>query len=106
MFDVKLRAAHKSKDRGEKCGLMESVPANCWRYVGNPPHAQAWFDSVGIIVHALTGGSGINTYDTVSISVLWPDGETEYLGQYSSEELRLPNYIPRSQHGSSLKSQS
>jgi hypothetical protein len=106
MFEVKLRATHKSKDRGEKCRLMESVPANFWRCAANPPHAQAWFDSMGITVHALTGGSGINTHDPVSISALWPDGETEYLGQYSSGELRLPNYIPRSQHGSSLKSQS
>jgi hypothetical protein len=97
MFADELSRAIREGDRADICRLIEAIPASCWSYPGSPPHAQAWVDSVGVAVHHVSGGTGINTYDTVSVSILWPDGTTDFGGHYSAEELRLPNYIPPSQ---------
>ena len=97
MFADELRKAIQNRDRAAICRLIEAIPAGRWSYPGSPIHAQAWEDSVGIAVHHVSGGSGINTYDSVSVRILWPDGTTDFGGHYSAEELRLPNYIPPSQ---------
>lgn len=100
MFASEFRAAFERKDRNAICRVLESIPAKCWRYPGNPPYAETLYDSVSIVVQWLSGGRGINTYDTVSVNVRWPNRKTDCAGQYSAEELRLPNYIPPSQRRS------
>ena len=100
MFADELRNAVKDEDRAQICRIIKAIPADRWTYPGSPPHAEAWEDSVGIAVHHVSGGSGINTYDTVSVRILWPDGKTDFAGNYSAEELRLPNYIPPSERRS------
>jgi hypothetical protein len=56
----------------------------------------AVYEGMGIAAFS-SGGSGINTYDDVSIAVFWPHGTPArqgYLGRFSKDELRLPNYVP------------
>lgn len=101
MFASELRAALERKDRNAICRLLESIPANCWQYPGNPPYAQTRYDSVIIVVHS--GGGGINTYETVSVSVQWHDGKLDFAGQYSAGELRLPKCIPPSERARTEK---
>jgi hypothetical protein len=100
MFADELRRAVRDRDRAAICRLVEAMPASRWSYPGSPPHAQAWKDSVGIAVHDVSGGSGINAYETFSVSILWPDRTVDFGGYDSAEELRLPNYIPPSQRRS------
>jgi hypothetical protein len=94
MFAEGLRKAIEDRNRAAICWLIESMSPDCWSCVANPPHAQAWQDDVGIAMHHVSGGSGIDTYDSVSVSVLWADGRVEFGGQYTADELRLPNYVP------------
>jgi hypothetical protein len=91
------RKAVEDRNRAAVCWLIESIPASRWTYAGSPPHAEAWEESVGIVVHHVSGGTGIDTYDSVSLSILWPGGSVEIGGQYTAEEFRLPNYIPQDQ---------
>jgi len=97
MFGDELRRAVRDRDRAGICRLIQAISASRWCYPGSPPHAQAVEDSVEIRVHRISGGSGINTYDSVSVLIRWPDGSWDSGGQYTAEELRLPNYIPPSQ---------
>jgi hypothetical protein len=53
------------------------------------------------IVGTSSGGSGINTYDSISLGVTWQDRTWDPLGEYLAEELPLPNYIPPSNRKSS-----
>jgi hypothetical protein len=93
MFADELRKAVQERDRAGICRLIEGIPAGDWGYPGSPPYAQAWKDSVEIAVLHVSGGSGINTYDRVSVNIRWPDGRKDFGGCYSAGELRLPNYI-------------
>ena len=82
-------------DRKVLCTLIESIPADRWKLYPSPGMGMAiasreWVD---VIVHHLSGGSGINTYDSVAVNVKWSNGEGQYLGVFSAEELKLPNYI-------------
>jgi hypothetical protein len=97
MFEDELRAAVERRNRKEICQLIEAVPGERWQYTGGPVRAEVWYGSVYIVVQHVSGGSGINTYDTVSVNVLLPDGRKEFAGAYSAEELRLPNYISPSE---------
>lgn len=97
MFADELRKAIQDRNRAAICRLIEAIPANQWRYTGSPVRAEAWYESVHIVVHHISGGTGINTYNHVSVNVRLPDREPEFAGKYSAEELRLPNYIPPSQ---------
>jgi hypothetical protein len=94
MFADELRKAVQNGDRATICRLIEGIPASHWSYPGSPLHAQARQYSVDIAVHHVSGGSGINTYDTVSVNIRWPDGTMQFGGSHSADELRLPNYIP------------
>lgn len=95
MFAAELRNAHKSRDKRAVCRLIESIPADRWIYLDGP-QAVAPYDGARIAAH-LYGGSGINAYDRISLNVLWPDLTIDFLGEYTAEELRLPNYIAPSQ---------
>ena len=95
MFAAELRTAHTSRDRRRVCQLIESIPADKWIYLDGP-QAVAPYDGTRIAAH-LYGGSGINTYDRISLNVLWPDLTIDFLGEYTADEMQLPNYIPPSQ---------
>jgi len=89
-FAARLRAAKESQDRNEISLLIESVPSP-WSFPQGH-YAEAVYDGVRIAAHS-AGGSGINTYSSISVNVLWPDGQPDFLGQYSVAELRLANHI-------------
>jgi len=74
MFADELRKAVQGGDTAAICRLIEAIPARDWSYPGSPPYAQAWKDSVEIAVLHVSGGSGINTYDSVSVNIRWHDG--------------------------------
>jgi hypothetical protein len=57
--------------------------------------AVASYDGARIAAHSY-GGSGINIYDRIFLNVLWPDLTIDFLGEYTAEEMQLPNYIPPS----------
>lgn len=90
----------QERNRAEICGLLETIPPDRWEYTGSPVRAEARYGSVYIVVQHLSGGTGINTYDDVSVNVRFTDGGPEFLGKFSAEELRLPNYIPLSERRS------
>lgn len=95
MFADDLRTAHTSHNRQEMCRLIKSIPASRWTYPAIHV-AITFYEGMGIAAFS-TGGSDIHTYDDISIAVFWPDGTPErqgYLGRFSKDELRLPNYIP------------
>jgi hypothetical protein len=95
MFADDLRVAHTSNNRPEMCRLIKSIPADRWTYPATHA-AMAVYEGMGIAAFS-SGGSGINTYDDVSIAVFWPHGTPArqgYLGRFSKDELRLPNYVP------------
>jgi len=91
-FAAELRTAHRSKDRGRVCQLIESIPPDRWIYLDGP-EAVTSYDGARIAAH---GGSVMDTYDRIYLSVLWPDQTMDLLGEYTAEELRLPTYIPPS----------
>jgi hypothetical protein len=91
-FEMELKRFVDTKDRTGLCTFLESIPANHWKVTeGMAITSREWVD---IIVLHVSGGSGINTYETVAINVKWSNGDVKYLGAFSSEELKLPNYIP------------
>jgi len=95
-FAIELSDAFVSRDRRKICQLVKSIPVTHWTYPAGA--AQATYDKVIIFAQG-TGGSGINTYELISVNAKWLD-ETEkavFLGQYTAEELPLPNYIPKSE---------
>ena len=104
MFADELRKAIQGRNRTAVCVLIEAIPADRWQYSGSPVRAEAWYESVHIVVHHASGGTGINTYDDVSVNVRLPDCEPEFADKYSAEELRLPNYIPPSERRSGGRS--
>jgi hypothetical protein len=100
MYANDLRKAMEEGNRAEVCGLLGVIPPDHWQYTGSPVRAEARYESVCIVVQHVSGGTGINTYDEISVNVRFPDGKPESLGKFSAEELRLPNYIPPSQRPS------
>jgi hypothetical protein len=97
VFD--LIGACGEKDRGAICRLIEVIPAECWEIV--PGRATCFLDPLTVQVWHISGGSGINTYETVCVSILAGNeicGEEVrplFVGEFTSVELRLPNYIPK-----------
>jgi hypothetical protein len=97
VFD--LIGACREKNRGAICGLLEMIPAEGWGVV--PGRATCLLGPLTVQVWHLSGGSGINTYETISVSILAGDeacGEQVrplFVGKFTSDELRLPNYIPK-----------
>jgi len=94
MFAAELKNAHRSRDKQTICRLIESIPADRWIYLDGA-EAVASYDGARIAAHSY-GGSGINTYDRIFLNVLWPDLTIDFLGEYTAEEMQLPNYIPPS----------
>jgi hypothetical protein len=94
MFAAELKNAHRSRDKQTICRLIESIPADSWIYLDGA-EAVASYDGARIAAHSY-GGSGINIYDRIFLNVLWPDLTIDFLGEYTAEEMQLPNYIPPS----------
>ncbi len=90
-FETELRRLVDTEDRTSLCAFLESIPKNSWRVTeGMAITSREWVD---VIVRHASGGSGINTYETVAVYVKWSTGDVKYLGIFSAEELTLPNYI-------------
>jgi hypothetical protein len=88
-----LRIAHTSKDRRRVCQLIEAVPADRWIHLDGP-EAVASYGGARIAARSY-GGDGIGSYERVCLDVLWPDLTIDFLGEYTAQELQLPNYRPR-----------
>jgi hypothetical protein len=90
-FETELRRLVDTEDRTSLCTFIESIPANRWKVTeGLAITSREWVD---VIVRHASGGSGINTYESVAVYVKWSTGEVIYLGIFSVDELKLPNYI-------------
>jgi hypothetical protein len=90
VFAADLRIAHTSKDRRRVCQLIEAVPADRWIQLDGP-EAVASYGGARIAARSY-GGDGINSYERVCLNVLWPDFTIDLLGEYTAQELQLPNY--------------
>jgi hypothetical protein len=93
MFSDDLKKARDSKDKDAAASLFQAMP---WSYPEGTIHAEAISGGCKVAAKHAWGGSGINTYETVRIYVTWPDGEYEYWGRLSVQQIRLPKYIPMS----------
>jgi hypothetical protein len=93
LFAADLRIAHASKDRRRVCQLIEAVPADRWIRLDGP-EAVTSYGGARIAARSY-GGDGISCYERVSLNVLWPDSTIDFLGEYTAQELQLPNYRPR-----------
>lgn len=86
----------KARDRSAICSILESIPLKDWTII--PGRASAQIDSVNIQVWHQSGGSGINTYETVTVQLFSEEEELTYFQDtFTADELRLPNYIPKEQ---------
>jgi hypothetical protein len=90
-FETELRRLADTKDRTSLCTFLESIPADRWRVTEGMAITSR--EGVDVIVRHASGGTGINTYETVAVCVKWSTGDVKSLGGFSSEELKLPNYI-------------
>ncbi len=90
-FVENLQSAIAERDRAMMARLIEAIPARVWDV--QPGCATADYMGVQIQVDYLDGGSGINTYESVSVLVTWSDENSVPLGPFGADELKLPNYI-------------
>jgi len=88
MFVDDLKAAVVAKNQKRTCQLIMSIPVKNWRYPGSPSHAEASFEGVNIVMYPKSGR--LDTCEAFMVSVLWPDKITEFLGEYATQELRIP----------------
>lgn len=93
-FGHGIKEAIVCNDKKRIGRLISTVPKGYWSYP--IPCAQATFEGINISVRQLSGGSGINIYEVARVAIWWEWGTTAWFGDLSSEELRLPNYIPLS----------
>ena len=89
-----LISACETKNRAMVCELIASIPKDRWEVI--PRRATSCLAPVTIQVWHAYGGSGINTYETVHVSVLL-DGQDMpiFAGTFTVEELRISTYIPK-----------
>ena len=85
--------ACEPRDRAAVCGLVAGIAADQWLII--PGRATACLPPVTVQVWHVSGGSGINTYETVNVQVLL-DGDVLpcFSDTFTAEELQIPNYIP------------
>jgi hypothetical protein len=90
----KFIEACEARDRATVCALIAAIPANDWEVI--PGRATSYLSPVTIQVWHASGGSGINTYETVGVSVLRDDDALPlFVSTFTAEELQIPNYIPK-----------
>lgn len=88
-----LIAACEARDRARISTLVSAIPREAWIVI--PDVAMVQLDQLRILVWHESGGSGINTYETVIVQVIVDeDDERQFSYKFSADELRLPNYIP------------
>jgi hypothetical protein len=83
-----------AKNRAIVLRLIAAIPREGWQVI--PGLATSCLTPVTIQVWHASGGSGINTYETVHVSVLLDDQVAPiFAGTFTAEELQIPNYIPK-----------
>lgn len=88
-----LIAACEARDRTRISTLVSSIPRQAWTVI--PGQAMVELEPLRIVVWHETGGSGINTYETVIVQVFVDQENTKHFSyRFSADELQLPNYIP------------
>jgi len=96
---TELGRACEAKDRVAVFRLIEAIPEDRWEIVLG--RATCPLEPLTIQVEHASGGSGINTYETVRVCILAGDevrGEPvwpTFIGTFTADELRLPTYIPK-----------
>jgi hypothetical protein len=90
--------ACETKNRALVLRLIAEIPREGWQVT--PGLATSCLTPVTVQVWHASGGSGINTYETVHASVLLDDQVMPiFAGTFTVEELQLPNYIPKEVRG-------
>jgi hypothetical protein len=88
--------ACQPRDRASIARLVAAIAAKDWHI--KPGLATSYLDPVTVQAWHGSGGTGINTYETLHVQVLL-DGQDRplFADTFTAEELQLPNYIPRRQ---------
>jgi hypothetical protein len=92
MLSDDIKTAIGIKDKTFIAKLIASIPLGEWAFPGASPYAQTLPEDTDIVVQRISGGSGINTYERAGVTI-WRSDELVWYGTFSSDELRLPNYI-------------
>jgi hypothetical protein len=88
-----LIAACEANDKQRISMLVSSIPRSAWTL--EPGRANCQLEPLTLQVWHETGGSGINTYETVIVQVILDEENGKNFSyRFSSNELKLPNYIP------------
>jgi hypothetical protein len=92
-----IREACLRRDRATIQRLVEAIPQSGWDV--SPGLAVACLSPVTVRVWHAEGGSGINTYTKVHVSVDLDDLDgpvpSLFVDNFTDDELKIPNYIPR-----------
>ncbi|WP_348261640.1 hypothetical protein P8935_17790 [Telmatobacter sp. DSM 110680] len=88
-----LLAACEARDRAKISTLVSSISKHAWTVI--PGQAMVELEPLRILVWHETGGSGINTYETVIVQIFVDEENAKHFSyRFSPDELQLPNYIP------------
>jgi len=86
-----LIAACEARDRARIKTLVSSIPREAWTVI--PGVAMVQLEPLRILVWRESGGSGINTYETLIVQVIVDEGNArQFSYRFSADELQLPNY--------------
>lgn len=96
-FASELRKTWRAQNRTDVGRQISKIPKTHWSYVPEHQLAIVSYEGITIFVHALSGGTGINTYDRATVLISWADGTEEPLGAFSADELRTPTYISKAE---------
>src|ERR1700722_17114359 len=88
-----LIAACEERDRARVGTLVSSIPREAWTVI--PGQAMVQLETLRILVWHETGGSGVNTYETVIVQIIVDEKNSKQFSyRFSANELQLPNYVP------------
>jgi hypothetical protein len=95
--------ACEARNRAIICRLIAAIPEKVWEVI--PGRATSYLPPVTIQVWHASGGSGINTYETVHVQILL-DGQVlpRFASTFTAEELQIPNYISKEVRSQAAKS--
>ena len=86
-----LIAACEAGDRARISSLVSSIPRQAWTVI--PGQAMVQLESLRILVWYESGGTGINSCETVIVQVIVDEENArQFSYRFSAEELQLPNY--------------
>lgn len=98
-----LVQACRKQDRKALSRLIEAIPKEKWSFLPDPKCATASLPPVTVQVWHLSGGSGINTYEKVSVCILQDELDQQlpplFVDTFSDDELKIATYssIPKEQ---------